>query len=188
MTYKKWERKLKKELSSLPKTERERVLEYYREMHDEMASNGRSDEGIIAELGSPESCARKTLSEEGYAPERIGERRTVSSAKTGHSVAEVIGLFFATVLLVLPIGSALFAVLVSFAAVCVSGAAVGVAGLLGAIVYPIVAGGGVTAAIGAGAGLAASGVGLILFVVFFLITKYTAIILFKIFKAIYKRG
>ena len=40
MTYKTWERKLKKELKALPKSERERVVEYYREMRDEMESYG----------------------------------------------------------------------------------------------------------------------------------------------------
>lgn len=188
MTYKKWERKLKKELSPLPKTECERVLEYYREMRDEMASGGRSEESILAELGSPESCARKTLSEEGYTGRQAGGRNAYSSAKSGHSVAEVIGLFFATVLLVLPIGSALLGVLAAFAAVCVSGAVVGIAGIFGAIAYPFVIGGGDMALAGVGAGLAASGVGLILFVVFFFITKYTAIALAKLLKAIYKRG
>ena len=183
MNYKTWERKLKNKLKSLPKTERERAVEYYREMHEDMASYGRSEEAILTELGTPESCAKKILTEGEYAK---GEEK-VRSPKKGVTFFEIIGLALITLLFVLPIGGAVIAVIIAFAAVCIAGAVTGIAGIIAAIAYPIYIGAGVAAAAGAGLFLAASGIGLLLFVAFFVITKYSAIFFGKTLKAIYKR-
>ena len=185
MTYKVWERRLKQELKVLSKDERARVVEYYREMHDEMASYGRTDDSIIKELGSPESCARRTLAESGYS---VAQNNNGSSArKSGHSAAEIIGLIFFTALLLLPLAVVLFALVASLGAICIGGAAAGIGGIGYAIGYPILSGGGSAAIAGAGMGLAASGAGLLLFVGFFFATKYAAIGSIKLFKVIYTR-
>ncbi len=189
MTYKVWERKFKKEAKALPKSERERALEYYREMRDEMASRGMTEEKILAELGSPERCARRAMTpDDGFSfSEERTENKPVQKAKGGISFAGGIGLILVTVMFVLPLSAVLFSIVAAFAAVCVSGAAVGVAGIAFAIGYPLVISA-ETAAVGIGAGLITSGVGLLLFVGFFFVTKYTAIGMAKILKAIYKRG
>ena len=185
MTYKTWERKLKKELKTLPKTERERVVEYYREMRDEMESYGRSEQSVLSELGSPESCARKALSESDYAV--TGKDGNRPAPKRSYTFFEVIGLLLITLLFVLPIGGAIVGVIAAFAGVCIAGAATGIAGIVAAVAYPIYIGGGAAGITGIGAGLAAAGVGFILFVVFFLITKYAALVFLKVLKAIYIR-
>ena len=187
MTYKTWERKLKKELKTLPKSERERVVEYYREMRDEMESYGRSEDGILKELGSPESCARKALSESDYAVSGRVEGRNAPAPKRGITFFEFIGLALVTLFLVLPLGGAFVGVIAAFAGVCIAGAATGIAGIVGAIAYPFYIGAGVAATAGVGVCLATAGVGLLLFVVFFILTKYSAIFLAKLLKAIYKR-
>ncbi len=187
MTYKTWERKLKKELKTLPKTERERVVEYYREMRDEMVSYGRSEQSVLSELGSPESCARKALTEGDYTVTGRTNNRNVSTPKRGITFFEFIGLTLVTLFLVLPIGSGFIGVIIAFAGVCIAGLATGISGIVAAVAYPIYTGGGVAATAGIGLGLTASGVGFLLFVVFFILTKYSAIFLAKLLKAIYKR-
>ena len=187
MNYKTWERKLKSNLKTLPKTERERVVEYYREMRDDMASYGKSEENILAELGSPESCAKKALTDGDYASENGVSTRKSAPKKGSPTFFEVIGLLLVTLFLVLPIGSACIGVIAGFAGVCIAGAATGIAGIVAAVAYPIYVGAGAAATAGVGLGLAASGVGLLLFAVFFVITKYSVIFLAKLLKAIYKR-
>ena len=59
MKYKAWERELKKELATISKGERDRTIEFYREMKDEKLSRGQSEEEITAEFGSPRECARR---------------------------------------------------------------------------------------------------------------------------------
>ena len=187
MTYKTWESKLKKELKTLPKTERERIVEYYREMRDEMVSYGRSEQSVLSELGSPESCARKALSESDYAVTGRVEGRNAPAPKRSITFFEFIGLALITLLFVLPIGGAIVGVIAAFAGVCIAGAATGIAGIVAAVAYPIYIGGGAAGIAGIGAALAAAGVGFILFVVFFLITKYAALVFLKVLKAIYIR-
>ncbi|MBO4539194.1 MAG: DUF1700 domain-containing protein [Clostridia bacterium] len=187
MTYKTWERRLKKELKTLPKSERERVVEYYREMRDEMESYGRSEQSVLSELGSPESCARKALSEGDYAVTGKVSGQNRPAPKKGYTFFEVIGLLLITLLLVLPFGGAAIGIIAGFAGVCIGGLAAGIAGIVAAVAYPIYIGGGAAGIAGIGACLAAAGVGFILFVVFFLITKYAALVFLKVLKAIYIR-
>ena len=152
-------------------------------MRDDMASYGKSEETILAELGSPESCAKKAISGGDYS----SEARKTAAKKGNHTFFEVVGLLLITLFLVLPIGSACIGVIAGFAGVCIAGAATGIAGIIAAVAYPIYVGAGAAATAGVGLGLAASGVGLLLFVAFFVITKYSAIFFAKLLKAIYKR-
>ncbi len=179
MTYKKWERRLKSRLHSLSRDERDRALEYYREMRDEMSFNGKSEEKIIAELGSPESCARSVLADR--------ETQPTTRKKGGYSFAEVIGLIFFTIILVVPLSAVLISVIVAMGACSLVGVAASLGGIAFAIGYPIYIGGGTIGIAGIGLGIAASGVGLLLFVGFALVTKYAAILFGKFIRAIYKR-
>lgn len=63
MTLQEWEKKLKKYLSPLPKSEQNRIVEYYREMYGDKIDNGCSEAEILAEFGDPQVCAGRMISE-----------------------------------------------------------------------------------------------------------------------------
>lgn len=175
MSYKKWERALRRALVHLSAVERDRTLEYYREMKEEKMLNGESEEAIVAEFGSPDACAEKILRANGVSPCRR------------NSPAEVVGLVFASLLLVLPLAAVLGSLVVSFAAISISGAAVSLAGVVFAIGSPFIAPSGVAIAAYVGMGIAATGAGFLLFVGFWYATKYGAIGLGALLRAIYVR-
>lgn len=185
MTYKVWERKLKKGINALPKEERERVAEYYREMYDEMRIGGRSESSILAEFGSPERCAQQALTEGKTTRGTRGSSR--QSERKRVSAAEAVGLFFFTLLVILPISVVAVSIVISFGAVCLSGGAIGIAGVVFAIAVPFMGIASSAIPVGIGMGIAASGIGCLLFVAFFYATKGAAIIFGKVLKAIYVR-
>lgn len=185
MTYKVWERKLKRGLKSSPKEEQKRVVEYYREMYDEMTSGGRTEESVLAEFGPPEKCARQVMSEESVKRRKVGNVSSERKTRRDFSVARAVGLILFTLLLALPLGAAALGILVSCGALCLAGGVTGVGGIIFAVYYPF--SGAVAVLPGVGMGLAASGVGALLFVGFFYATKGVAIALFKTIKAVYAR-
>ena len=93
---------------------------------------------------------------------------------------------FGLLLLIIPIASAMLGVIISFGAVCVSGMAISLSGLLGIFALPFIGIESIFA--GLGICIATIGVGLLIFVTFYYLTKYTAIITFKCLKAIYTRS
>ena len=187
MSYKEWERALLKQLTVLPKNERLSITDYYREMYGDKQDLGLTDEEILQEFGSPEACAKKILSE---ARETGSSAKTPSERKAKPSVAYIVGVVFFTLILILPlagVGVALVAVLAS-GVVC--GAVCALAGVAYTVFAPFtslsgVGAAGITAHIGTGVCLC--GVGLMLFVLFFLLTKYTSILLTKWFRVLYGR-
>lgn len=182
MTYKVWERQLKKEIKKLPKEERERIAEYYREMYDELISGGMNEESALTELGSPEKCAAQAIAE--------GEQNvfpTEIKPKTKVSVAELFGLFFFSLFLGLPLVAIGVSLIISFAAVVVSGAAISLAGIVFAFASFYFGFSRISILAYAGIGIAACGAGMLLFVGFFLLTKYTAIAFKNLLKTIYVR-
>ncbi len=190
MTYKAWERALRKELHVVSRIECERTLEYYREMKDEKQANGESEETIVAEFGSPRECARRVALANGVRLEDRAEEETpgVGEIVKRYSPAELVGLGFVTLILILPLFSVLFSVLVAFAAVTASGFGIAIGGVGFAIGAPIM---GVASGIGllayVGAGIAMSGLGILLCIGFAYATKYTAIGMKKLLIAIYVR-
>ncbi|MDR3263847.1 MAG: DUF1700 domain-containing protein [Clostridiales bacterium] len=60
----KFEKKLFKQLGSLPKAEKIKIIEYYNELYLDQKELGRSDDEIIAEWGSPSDIALKVLNED----------------------------------------------------------------------------------------------------------------------------
>ena len=184
MNYKTWEKKLSRYLSPLPKTEREAAVEYYREMYGDKIDAGELPEAALSEFGSPRACAEKILKENGKELSSVG-------AYMPNTIGAIIGTFFLTVLLVLPLFASALAVVVSFGAIVVAGAASAFVGALYTAVAPIylaiegISFGGILAHIGLG--IAAVGVGALLFFAFFYITKYSFIYLIKGTVAIYKR-
>ena len=182
MTYKKWEKQLLKYLRPLPAEERNAAVEYYREIYGDRMDAGEEEDRILSEFGSPRACAEKILKENG---------KDLPSANATSSIGAIIGMFFLTVLLVIPLFSAAFSVVSAFGAATVAGAVSSIAGALYTVVSPIylaiqgISFGGILAHMGMGIALA--GVGALLFFAFLYITKYSFIYLIKGTLAIYKR-
>lgn len=63
MKRKEFNKRLRKNLKKVGKSEREEVVNYYNEMIDDRVESGKTEQEAIAELGSPEDLAKKTLNE-----------------------------------------------------------------------------------------------------------------------------
>ena len=189
MTYKTWERELKKELATISKIERDRTIEFYREMKDEKLSHGQSEEEITAEFGSPKECARRVGQANGAMSQIVEEEEdAIPEKKKERSAAEIVGLVFVTLILVLPLLDAAIGVLAAFAGCCVGGIGVAIAGVAYATVGPFYFG--VTGSIipaYVGMGLAATGVGILMFIGFMFATKFVALAIKSVLRAIYVR-
>lgn len=185
MTYKQWEKQLKRQLSSLSASERADTLEYYRELYGDKKEAGETEEAIVAEFGSPEDCAKRILAEGD-----LGGSGNLSKRKkgifSGYSPAQIAGIVFLTVIILCPLAEVALAVVAAFAAVGIAGGVVAVAGV---VYIPLcltfgVGFGGTLAHIGVG--FAACGVGLLVLALFYYATKYTVIGCVKGVKYLYK--
>lgn len=168
MTYREWEKRLLKALKPLPSEERVAAAEYYREMYGDKLESGDASEKILEEFGAPTVCAERILQENGM---------TLPKKTKGVAPwATWLGLFFLTILIVLPLYAVAFSVVITFAAVTISGAAAALAGALYVVYSPFTAIGGagfsfVVAHMGIG--FATAGVGALLFIAFVYLTKYS---------------
>lgn len=212
MTWSEWEKRFFKGLTSLSDDERLEIVAYYREMYGDKLEAGISEAEILAEFGEPELCARKILEEgtettvsdkENETPQKevdaplpppivseapsAPKKEDVNAAQSGESVASVVGMVVLTLLLILPLAIVALAVIISFGAACVSGGVAALAGLVYIFFLPFagLTGAGVVANIGIG--IATIGVGILLFVGFWYLTKYTAIGTYKVLVSIYGR-
>lgn len=189
MTYKEWERKLLKELKVLPKNEKKEIADYYKEMYGDKLDSGLSEEDILTEFGSPESCAARILSESdgaGSATTGSGEQAE-KGVRSGTSVASVLGAAVLSLLLILPLACVGLFVIAIFGATTFGGAIVALAGVAYVIFGPFMTLGGAAITAHIGLGLACCGVGLLLFALFFVLTKYAAIGCYKALVFIYGR-
>ena len=59
MNRREWEKQFRKRLSSLPKNERAKALEYYGEMYADRRDAGMTEEEILREFGDPAAAAEK---------------------------------------------------------------------------------------------------------------------------------
>lgn len=188
MTYKEWEQRFLKTLKPLTSEERERLKEYYREMYEEKLSEGKSEDVILEEFGSPESSAYRILAEN--SEQKESEEVILEYPKSAYTLRdkslEYIGIIILSLLLIIPIASVMLGVIISLGAVAISGVAVSVAGVVGILALPFVGAQNVVAMLGFL--IASIGVGLLLFIAFYYLTKYTSIFTYKCLKAIYKRS
>lgn len=172
MTEKNWEKRLARHLSALSKTERKQVIDYYREIYGDKREAGFSEAEILAEFGSPEECAAKILTGENVQPTlQKRERRKLSPA-------EIVGMVFLSLILILPLAVTALSLIISFFALSVSGVGVAIAGVVYAIGAPLLTIGSLSSAgclAHLGVGLALCGVGCLLFVAFEFLGKYLAI-------------
>lgn len=182
MTYKEWEKKLINFLQPLPKEERLAAAEYYREMYGDKLESGSTPEEILQEFGEPSACAERILSENGMSLPK-GKREQ-------SSLASWVGIFFLTILIIIPIYAVAFSIVLTFAAMVVGGAAIALAGAVYVVYSPFMAisGVGFPAVIAhMGMGFAAAGLGLLLFIAFIYLTKYSYKWTAKSLVLIYKR-
>lgn len=63
MTRTEWENELKNHIRTLPHSEQEKALDYYRELYYDKLDIGVREERIIAEFGNPKDVAEKIMSE-----------------------------------------------------------------------------------------------------------------------------
>ena len=115
------------------------------------------------------------------------EDQDVFQQKKHRSAAEVLGLILFTLILGIPLFAVAFAIVIAFVALTASSAAVGIAGIAFAVMYPIMGAAGETVLAGIGMGFAASGVGLILFGIFMSFTRLVIIGFSKLCKVVYGR-
>ena len=180
MTYRQWEKAFRKQLSRLPKEERERALGYYAELYGDKLDAGVSESEIVREFGDPKAAADKIIEES--AETAFAQGKTVRARTAGDTAARA-----AAVLLFLFVGLPLLAVLFSLAvagaALFLSGFAVILAGVAHVVYFLaqlyMYGGAGYVAQIGIG--LAAAGVGAMLVPLFLCCTKWLFIACGKIF-------
>ena len=103
MTYAKWEKDFKRELSFLKKSESEEVAAYYRELYGDKSDAGMSCDDILFEFGSPQHCAAKILEERIHNnfPDASLKDESVrpTRERNGTPLFRYIGLFFFTILI-----------------------------------------------------------------------------------------
>ncbi|MBQ9080850.1 MAG: DUF1700 domain-containing protein [Clostridia bacterium] len=189
MTKKQWQSELLRHLRPLSPRERRRTLAYYDELYDDQLESGLTEAQILENFGSPAECAARILSESGAEVTDSSAPRPSEQPRGSATVAEIIGLVFLTLILILPLACAVLTVILSFGIVSLAGAIVVIAGIASIIIVPFAAAGlgaaGIVALIGIC--IAVCGVGALLFVVFWLLTKYTALGTFKALQFIYMR-
>lgn len=203
MTYLVWEKQLLRYLKSQSAEDKKQAVDYYREMYYDKVERGENPDDVLLGFGDPRNCAAKILMEhvsddnrttstpkEKYTVPKSEHKKTYGyTVPKRATVGSVVGWFFITVLLLIPLGAAAISVVAVFAAVAVSGYAMILAGIIYAIVSPfgmIFGWGGALALAGIGTGIVTAGVGAILSVTFTLLTKYSAIGLCKALKIIVK--
>ena len=184
MTQREWERALYRALRPLPREERKKILEYYRELFGDKREDGKSEYEILLEFGSPEQCATRIMQEDyGAFLDRDTVRRQKS--RKGAYLAVIITL---SVLLIGPLTLAVASVVISLFACAVAGGGISVGGLF------VIVWGAFQAALGEsymlaliGSGMMMVGAGLLMLVSFWLLGKYCAIGWTRLLKWIYQR-
>jgi uncharacterized membrane protein len=189
MNYSEWESALIKELKGMPTAEYMKITSYYREMYGDKLDAGMSEEAILAEFGSPKSCAEKIIAESGTdnGAENIEKTSNATkkvSSRAGQKTKNIILAVLFSLFAGIPLAAVLVSIVVSLGAVCISCGA----GVLASFVYIFVGaftatGAGIAAHIGMAIG--AIGVCGFLGIGGYFATKYSAIYSYKLMKIIY---
>lgn len=96
---------LKRELKGLPEHEIDALIEDYEAHFSFGAQNGKTEEHIAKELGSPEHIAREAFAEMNV--QRPIPQQT-SAASTSRTIFSMLGLLFLNILLAIPIGASIW--------------------------------------------------------------------------------
>ena len=195
MTWKKWSRELKRFLSPLPRSERQTIVAYYREMFEDKLDLGLTEQEILTEFGNAQSCAGRMIAESSIEQESpvaqnnpfVREYKVKPLKRS--SVGAIVGMVFFSLLVVIPIAAAWVSVIAAFAASGVACLAVALAGLVFPLLspfYSLLGFTGVAFTANLGYFVACAGAGLILSVGFYYATKYTALALKITLEFIYR--
>lgn len=214
MTYKLWEESLLNYLKSLSKEEKEEILSYYREMYNDKLDTGIPESEIVDSFGDPMIAAARILKEggdeteeaDGKHSERQGRRDEKPSEKAtapvsnkkaekqggsgGISVSRIVGWIFITLLLIVPLFAVVLSVIASLAAITISGGAMLIGGVIGAVASPFLLLFGNTLGnvlLVLGGMLVTAGIGALLFISFYYITKYSAVSAYKVTRYVVRR-
>ena len=203
MNFSEWKKALRAALDDMPDDEVDSALDYYKEMFADMSELGRSERDILTEFGTPSDCADKIRRECGDQSEANAEKTSdtphnVSNSggksekmrKRRFSVGEAIGVFFFSLIIMLPLLAAAIGVVAAFGACAFSGATVALGGALLCAASPAVLllgyGTGELILV-LGGGITMIGIGGLIAVGFFLATKYTAKGTLAFLRLIYRR-
>ncbi len=187
MTFKDWETRFLNSLKNVSEQEKQTALDYYKEIFADKIDAGVSEDKAIAEFGSPEDCASKILSEN--IENQSNTPKTQIKSKKNISTAYILGQIFLALFFTIPLGAVLLAIIVSFGATAISCLAVSISGIPYAIVSPFYHGyygmslGGILFNIGGG--ITATGLGALLTIGFYYVTKYCTIYSFKLLKLLH---
>ena len=192
MTLNEWERRLLQSLSGLSKEEQQTAIDYYREMYGDKLEAGYEPEKIVEEFGLPEDCAQKILSGVESAQPFFSYSTTTPTAKTSsYSVGSIVGLVFMTLFVTIPVYAVILSVALAFASCVLAGGACVIGGAFYTVFSPFYLGlngtsfGGVLANMGIA--IATAGIGFLLMIAFYFLTKYVVVAGVKLFKIIYGR-
>ena len=136
---------------------------------DQGESSGEADARSTEENGNKQSSFAKTAT-----PVLNKIKTTVKETVSNLSVAKAVGWFFLTVLVIIPLAAVVIGIIATLASLTIAGAAMAVGGAVGALASPLLFAFGFTFSgvlIAAGGALITSGVGAILFLIFYYITK-----------------
>lgn len=164
MTEKEWFRQFKRELSALPRAEREAAVQYYRELFGDRSDGGEREEDILASFGAPAQAAAGILAErEEKAPAR-------SAGGAGRSLVGMLLMVFVA----FPVGLAVFVIAVAAGVLSVGGVALVAGGGAQTVAFLVLMGmRGFSAAFLAqvGMGIALVGAGLLLIPILLRVAK-----------------
>lgn len=214
MTYKLWEESLLNYLKSLSKEEKEEILSYYREMYNDKLDTGIPESEIVDSFGDPMIAAARILKEGADEVEQADARHSereggtdkkpseeavapVSNKKAekqgdsgGISASRIVGWVFITLLLIIPLFAVVLSVIASLTAITLSGGAMLVFGVIGAVASPFLLLFGNTLGnvlLVLGGTLITAGIGALLLISFYHITKYSVVSVYKITRHVVRR-
>lgn len=137
MTKKEWSKQLKRNLKELPKSERERITDYFDEMFSDKADAGMSEAEILLEFGSPYDAAQKLLAE--YGNEKKDEEKPQQKRGALGTTLLIVWQIFAF-FIVVPLLFSLLILCVSLVACMIATAIAGAGGCVYLLVDLIVNG------------------------------------------------
>lgn len=87
MTEKEYLKELKRNLSALKRSDRNSLIEFYKEMIEDKIENGKTEREAIAELEPADVVAKRTLAEYGIDEEELSRRKKISgnNARARHN-------------------------------------------------------------------------------------------------------
>ena len=215
MTYRQWEESLLNYLKGLSDEEKKEIVSYYREIYSDKIDSGIRKEEIVKTFGDPMLAAARILKESADAAERdpetekavsVGEKESkiktkaapvlnknkekARNAASSLTVSKIVGWFFITVLILIPLAGVVIGAIASLASVTLAGGAMLVGGIVAAVASPLlfIIGYEMSGVLFVfGAALITAGTGALLFVVFYYLTKYSIVSCTKLCKYAIRR-